>query len=141
MNIHHDSGTSDGQLFNEKSVDPLGEFPFPYDGARKRCTVGGTIQEVEEVDAKGSTHDRSLGAYSAGRGNSPFPCFGSSEDIAKRVCGISFEAKREWRGTPPLDWLWAGDWWETKEVDAVVPKVLGRDEIPAVGSDGMSLNG
>ena len=44
----------------------------------------------------------------------------------------------EWRSTTPLDWLFAGERRETKEVEATVPKVFGRDEIPAVSRDGMS---
>lgn len=53
--MHHDSGTSDDQLFDKYIVDPSGVFP--HDDAW-RFRVGRTVREVEEADKNGPMHNQ-----------------------------------------------------------------------------------
>ena len=59
MSVDHDSGAGDGQRSDGHIVNLLGGFPRDY--VRMGPTVGGTVQEVEEVDpdeagGKGTHH-------------------------------------------------------------------------------------
>jgi len=77
----------------------------------------------------------------AGRRNSPFLFFRDSEDTVGRVHRKHVEAKREWGDAPPLDRLLTRDRRETEEIKAVIPKVLGSDEVPIVNPGGIPLKG
>ena len=97
----------------------------------------GTIQEVEEVDANEPARDQPLSAYCTQQGNPPFVYFGGDKEITGRVYGITIEAEREWRGTPPLNRFLTGNRRETKEIGIIILGGLERDETPAVNRDGL----
>jgi len=134
-NVHHDSGTGDGQSYDGWHSKAW-ENGRPHDVGR-RWTVRGSVRELEEVDVDASTHGQSLSTR-IGERTSPFLVLSNGEYIVGQVYNKSLDPKREWRDdTPPLDRLSTHGRRDTNESKAVIPRSTRSEKIPAGDHDGM----
>ena len=110
----------------------------PPDDVGRRCTVRGSVHEIEEMQVDISTHNQSLSAeclhYEI---NSLFLYFCNNEHIVWHVCSKTLDIEREWRESPPLDRLLAYCRRDTNKMKGMIPQYIGGEEASAKNRDGM----
>ena len=104
----------------------------------RRCTVRGSVHEIQEMQVDTSTHHQSLRPERLRlEMNSPFSHFSNSEYIVWHVYSKTHDAEGGWRESPPLDRLLACRRWDTNKINGVIPRYMGGEEISAKNRDDM----
>jgi hypothetical protein len=135
-NVHHEPGTGYGQPFNRNVLNARGKGPCHDVG--RRCTVRGSVYEIEEMHIDTSTHDQSLKPECLRREmNSLFPYLSNSKHIVWHVCSKTLNVEWEWRESPPLDRLLAYRRRDTDKIKDMILRSMGGEEVSAENRDGM----